>query len=176
MVSQQVPDRVAEAGEMGQDFREGVEIAVDHIAEVEGEGEVFLGEIRCRCFQLRDRFPVMALTRRVGVGVLHIGDQAEGEQRFFGNHRGLGPRPDHRGGCGGEGEETAAVHGRCVSLDCRRGDVETPQFAVVCWPLGVLGRVLGTPKEIPETVWEPLSATAENLASWFTDACSVRKA
>ncbi len=128
MVSEQVAHRVAEPFEVRQDLGERFEITVDCVSEVQGEREVLQREIGGGCFEFRDRFPVVSLTRRIGVGILDIGDHAEGEQWFLGSRHGLRPSPCDGGGSRGEGDETSAVHGVRVSRGSAGDHGESVQF------------------------------------------------
>ena len=54
VISQQMPDGMAEPSEQGQDGCERGKLPVDHIAEMQREGEFFLHEVRGRRLEFRD--------------------------------------------------------------------------------------------------------------------------
>src|SRR4051812_34408021 len=98
---------VLAAREHRQDRIETFPLAIDHVAKVHAERKVAPVEMLHRLTQPRDRLPVKPRCRRLNVGILRIGHEADLERGF----RGAACdewRTSHR--CGGF-EKSTTIHG-----------------------------------------------------------------
>ena len=77
-----MPDRMPQGFQQRQHRPKCREISINEISQMQREWQLLRCQPIHRRLQLGDGSPVVALAVRLGIGLLHIRDQPEGEQRL----------------------------------------------------------------------------------------------
>ncbi len=129
VVAEDMVESGFELGDNGLEIGKALEVPVDEISQVKGEGQVALVQLMNSFGKLPGAFAIEACPDLVGVDVLTVGHESEGEKRFLlGAGSALGGTYGGGGNSGaGAGKKAAACgHGGRIVVFCPGVDLIRP--------------------------------------------------